>query len=285
MKNKNKISYIYVFLACLLLELIIVPIRGINLELSGLIAFVAYSLFIYFCCKFFRKLNPLLILGFTFLAWFLLNLPVRLFYWKDALITLWEVLMHVLGMITGYLLWVNKRIWKFVTLLVATIVCVVYAANNIKWLDYLSFGKVDSEGEQVLEEDFCLRDLNGSELSLNDFKDKYLVLDFWSSSCGLCIKSFPEVQSFSEKFSNNQRVSFYSVFCVSAKRCETRQTGFDIVQKRGFSFPLLFSEDESYKKFGVSCFPTVVIFSPDNKIIFRGRLEIAIKFINKNINK
>jgi hypothetical protein len=47
----------------------------------------------------------------------------------------------------------------------------------------------------------------------------------------------------------------------------------------------LFSEDESYKKFGVSCFPTVVIFSPDNKIIFRGRLEIAIKFINKNINK
>ena len=272
MKNKNKISYIYVFLACLLLELIIVPIRGINLELSGLIAFVAYSLFIYFCCKFFRKLNPLLILGFTFLAWFLLNLPVRLFYWKDALITLWELLMHVLGMITGYLLWVNKRIWKFVTLLVATIVCVVYAANNIKWLDYLSFGKVDSEGEQVLEEDFCLRDLNGSELSLNDFKDKYLVLDFWSSSCGLCIKNFPEVQSFSEKFSNNQRVSFYSVFCVSANRCETRQTGFDIVQKRGFSFPLLFSEDESYKKFGVSCFPTVVIFSPDNKIIFRGRL-------------
>jgi hypothetical protein len=93
MKNKNKISYIYVFLACLLLELIIVPIRGINLELSGLIAFVAYSLFIYFCCKFFRKLNPLLILGFTFLAWFLLNLPVRLFYWKDALITLWELLI------------------------------------------------------------------------------------------------------------------------------------------------------------------------------------------------
>lgn len=284
MKNKNKISYIYIFLACLLLELIIVPIRGINLELSGLIAFVAFGLFVYLCCRFFKKLNPHLVLGFTFLAWFLLNLPVRLFYWKESLITLWEVLMHVLGLITGYLLWVNKRIWKFVTLLVATIVCVAYATNYIKWLDYLNFGKLDSAGEQVLEEDFCLCDLNGNELSLNDFKDKYLVLDFWSSRCGVCIKNFPEVQSISEELSNNRRVSFYSVFCVYSKGCETRQTGVDIIQKRGFSFPLLFSEDESYKKFGVSRFPTVVIVSPDNKIIFRGRLESAIKFITK-INK
>ena len=173
---------------------------------------------------------------------------------------------------------------QYITMLIASIVCVVFATNYNKWCDYLSFGKLDSAGEQMLEEDFCLHDLNGSELSLNDFKDKYLVLDFWSSSCGLCIKSFPEVQSFYEKFSNNQRVSFYSVFCVSANRCETRQTGVDIVHKRGFSFPLLFSEDESYKKLGVNLFPTVLICSPDNKVIFRGNLENAIKFIKKNIS-
>ena len=285
MSKKNRTPYLFVILAALLLELIIAPIRGINCVFSGLIAFVAFGLFVYLCCRFFRKLNPLLILGFTLLAWGLLNLPVRLFYWRDALITLWEVLMHVLGMVTGYLLWVNKRIWKYVTLLVATTVCVAYATNYIKWLDYLNFGKLDSAGEQLLEEDFNLYDLNGSELSLNDFKDKYLVLDFWSSSCGLCIKSFPEVQSISEQLSNNQRVSFYSVFCVSQNRTETRQTGVDIIQKRGFSFPLLLSEDESYKKLGVNGFPTVLICSPDNKIIFRGSLKNANTYIIKNINK
>ena len=48
--------------------------------------------------------------------------------------------------------------------------------------------------------DFTLNDLNGQPLSLSSLRGKYVVLDFWGSWCGWCIKGIPDMKKYYEKY-------------------------------------------------------------------------------------
>src|SRR5574337_171451 len=44
---------------------------------------------------------------------------------------------------------------------------------------------------------FKLKDLNGKHVSLDDFKGRVVIIDFWASWCPPCKKEFPELNKFS----------------------------------------------------------------------------------------
>ncbi len=48
--------------------------------------------------------------------------------------------------------------------------------------------------------DALFYDLEGNEHHISDFKGKCILLDFWSSGCGPCIKAFPEMKELHEKY-------------------------------------------------------------------------------------
>ena len=48
--------------------------------------------------------------------------------------------------------------------------------------------------------DFTLNDLKGQPLSLSSLRGKYVILDFWGSWCGWCIKGFPEMKEYYKKY-------------------------------------------------------------------------------------
>ena len=49
---------------------------------------------------------------------------------------------------------------------------------------------------------FEMNDLNGQKVSLDDFKGKYLLIDFWAGWCVPCIKQLPELKSLYNKYKN-----------------------------------------------------------------------------------
>ena len=48
--------------------------------------------------------------------------------------------------------------------------------------------------------DFTLNDINGKPFTLSSLRGKYVVLDFWGSWCGWCIKGMPDMKKYYEKY-------------------------------------------------------------------------------------
>jgi thiol-disulfide isomerase/thioredoxin len=53
---------------------------------------------------------------------------------------------------------------------------------------------------------FYLEDVNGTKVSLSDFKGKTILLNFWGTYCSPCISSIPQKNEFVQKFDKNQFV-------------------------------------------------------------------------------
>ncbi|MGL5227349.1 MAG: redoxin domain-containing protein [Bacteroidales bacterium] len=54
--------------------------------------------------------------------------------------------------------------------------------------------------------DFSLMGLDGKMVSLNQFKGKYVVLDFWGTWCGWCIKGLPEMKAYYTKYKKDLEI-------------------------------------------------------------------------------
>ena len=61
-----------------------------------------------------------------------------------------------------------------------------------------------SEGKPA--PDFTLKDLQGKDLTLSSLRGKYVVLDFWGSWCGWCIKGIPEMKKYYEKYKGKMEI-------------------------------------------------------------------------------
>ena len=59
--------------------------------------------------------------------------------------------------------------------------------------------------------DADLYDLDGNLHHIAEYKGKYILLDFWSSGCGPCIKAFPEMKEMYEKYGDKLAIISMSI--------------------------------------------------------------------------
>jgi thiol-disulfide isomerase/thioredoxin len=78
--------------------------------------------------------------------------------------------------------------------------------------------------------------LNGNEVSLEQFKGKIVIIDFWATWCGPCLQSFPGLQTSVDKYKDNNDVKF--LFINTWERVDRQEEecrGFH--RKKFLSFP------------------------------------------------
>ncbi len=110
--------------------------------------------------------------------------------------------------------------------------------------------------------DFTLPDLKGKKVSLSDFRGKWVVLDFWGSWCGWCVKGFPALKEAYKKYGD--KIVVIGIDCN-----ETEEEWRAGVKEHQLPWINLYNghNKELYTDFNIEGFPTKAIINPEGKIV------------------
>ena len=110
--------------------------------------------------------------------------------------------------------------------------------------------------------DFTLKDNNGKDLALSSLRGKHVVLDFWGSWCGWCIKGFPEMKKYYEKYKD--RLEILGIDCN-----DKEEKWLDAIKKNELPWKHVFNpkDSELTTKYAIQGFPTKIILDPNGKIL------------------
>lgn len=147
-------------------------------------------------------------------------------------------------------------------------------AADSKYSYFIDFVKASIEREKIREEarkkvadgkmapDFTLKDINGNDLSLSSLRGKYLILDFWGSWCIWCIKGFPELKKYYEKYQD--RLEVLGVDCS-----DTEEKWKAAVEKHELKWKHVYNPNDSKvpEMYAITGFPTKIIIDPEGKIV------------------
>lgn len=119
----------------------------------------------------------------------------------------------------------------------------------------------DMEEKGMEAPGFTLKDLNGQNVSLSEFKGKWVILDFWGSWCIWCIKGFPELKDAYAKYQG--KLEILGIDCNESE--EAWRAG---VEKYELPWVNVYcpAGDSLISKYGVQGFPTKAIVDPEGKI-------------------
>lgn len=126
--------------------------------------------------------------------------------------------------------------------------------------------------------DFKLKNLKGEEMSLDSFKGKYALLDFWGTWCGWCIKGMPNMKKYYAKYKNKMEI--VGICCR-----DTEDKWRKGVKNLELPWTNLYNgnSDKIVIDYAVSGYPTKVLVDPEGKIVevFVGESEEMYKKLDE----
>ena len=116
-------------------------------------------------------------------------------------------------------------------------------------------GKIEAPG-------FTLLDPAGKMVSLSDFRGKWVVLDFWGSWCGWCVKGFPALKEAYKKYGD--RLVVIGIDCN-----ESEEDWLEGLKKYELPWINVYNgmDRAIYEAYNITGFPTKAIINPEGKLV------------------
>lgn len=130
--------------------------------------------------------------------------------------------------------------------------------------------------------DFTLKSIDGKNISLSSLKGKVVVLDFWGSWCGWCIKGMPKMKEYYAKYKG--KLEILGIDCN-----DTEQKWRDAVKKH--ELPWLHVRNEGNPDvtvlYGISGFPTKIVVDAEGKFskVVVGESEDFYTYLDQLLGK
>lgn len=108
---------------------------------------------------------------------------------------------------------------------------------------------------------FTLNDINGKPLKLESLRGKYVVLDFWGSWCGWCIKGIPEMKKYYDKYKDKMEILGIDCNDTEAKwkaAVAKHELAWKHVRNTG--------QTDVTKLYYIQGYPTKIIVAPDGVV-------------------
>lgn len=111
--------------------------------------------------------------------------------------------------------------------------------------------------------DFTLKDLNGDKTyRLEDYKGRWLVLDFWGTWCAPCREEMPDNNKFAASIQQKPDIAFLAIAChddAGAVKAYFANHQFDM--------PSVMSDNKVEKLYEITGYPSKIVISPDGRML------------------
>jgi peroxiredoxin len=110
--------------------------------------------------------------------------------------------------------------------------------------------------------DFSLQDINGNKVSLEDFRGKSILLNFWATWCQACKEELPSMQRLHEALSRKG----IEVVAISIDRNNLDRIK-EFAKDYKLTFPILWDPDQKVRKhYYIMGLPTTYLIDPEGKL-------------------
>ena len=117
--------------------------------------------------------------------------------------------------------------------------------------------------------DFAVTDIDGKNLQLSNFRGKYVLLDFWYTGCGPCIKDTPRLKALSEKFDQDN----FEIIGVSTDIRRDKVKNY--MQKSHIGWPQILdtidNNNKVSKMYNIGGYPHYVLIDREGKVMMTNR--------------
>lgn len=169
---------------------------------------------------------------------------------------------------------------KTALIAIAAIIVIVIAALYVDRITRVGVGagslkKADNVAAGKPAPDFTLKDLDGKNVNLSQFKGKVVLVNFWATWCDPCRVEIPWLIEMQQKYS----AKGFTVLGIAMDE-EGKSVVAPFVQKEQFdidgggkslmNYPIVIGDEQVVDKFGgLFGYPTSVLISRDGKQIKR----------------
>ena len=119
------------------------------------------------------------------------------------------------------------------------------------------------EKQQRLASNFTLKNLEGEDVSLSQFRGKYLLINFWATWCAPCKIEMPSLEKLYRQFKSDN----FDMIGISNDMFGARVVR-PYIKATNLTFPMLLDQRMiASRQFGIVSLPTTVLIDPQGIII------------------
>ncbi len=131
--------------------------------------------------------------------------------------------------------------------------------THLRWLGIaallLSAGAASADG-------FLFKDLQGHEQRLQDYRGKWVLVNFWATWCPPCLQEIPDLVSLHEAHRKTD------IVVIGVALDSTRQSVVEFLAKTPVSFPIVVGDYDLAAQVGeVEALPTSYLYDPTGKLV------------------
>ena len=119
-----------------------------------------------------------------------------------------------------------------------------------------------SSFDNQLAPGFTLVDTQGKKISLDEYRGKIVIIDFWATWCPPCRKGIPDLINIQKEYKNKVAVIGISL------DTDTKKDVVPFMKNMGINYPVVYANSQVVQDYGnVEAIPTSFVINKEGKIV------------------